>query len=57
MHAITKVDFKNGFTFIDHVTTVLKEIKEMGLDRLRFKSYTKYRDEFLCRVNTSRLIE
>ena len=39
MHAITKVGFKNGFTIIDHVTTVLKE---MGFDRLKFKSYTKY---------------
>ena len=36
MHAITKFGFKNGFTFIDHVTTVLKEIKEMGFDWLGF---------------------
>ena len=35
MHVITKVGFKNGFTFIDHVTTVLKE---MGFDRLKFES-------------------
>jgi hypothetical protein len=31
MHAITKFGFKNGFTFIDHVITVLKNLKKWVL--------------------------